>query len=186
MSRLVYYKPEREKLIGELYEYYEFLKNDIERSELVRKECQTRGIEFMTYEELNEYVKKNDIDVDNDENVKWLFSFVMEDNAVHDTRKFYYIGGTEESPASGGISVKFDVDLKTISIVDLFENILANHKYTECYVQKDVRHSKYPYHNLEMWFVCGAYCVLIGMVDDDSTCAGHHVSYTIDEYASMV
>lgn len=160
--------------------YYEdYLKPSIKESYEMKLKCETEKIPFIDYCEMLDYFAK--LDIEPYEQYRWLMKWLENDDAIIDTQHFSYYSDHDENPSRGGTGVRFTVDLQTMDIINLFEDVFTNKKILSYKILQfhdskrcDLLHCKFLF-ELEK---CD---IELEYTDDNASCAGHHVEYIIRE-----
>jgi len=80
--------------------------------------------------------------------------------------------------ASGGTNVRIDAHLKSYTLKELLNN-LPMASACKCLLKCDT----FDYKSYEFMYQIDNKTFLIKIIDDDASCAGHHVQYSFNEYS---
>lgn len=109
-----------------------------------------------------------------------VHSWLMRDDVITNEYVFNYHGIQGKHPAIGGTSIQFDVDLKSMSVVELFDKIKYT-LYDKLNIIIDGHRKSYNYRLVNVELIMGSTTVAVVYIDDSASCAGKHIIYRIRE-----
>lgn len=109
-----------------------------------------------------------------------VYSWLMRDDSITNEKVFNYHGVVGKHPSIGGTGIQFDVDLKSMTVTDLFDKIKYT-LYDKLNIIIDSNRKSYNYRLVNCELIMGPTVVSIVYIDDNASCDGHHIIYKIRE-----
>lgn len=109
-----------------------------------------------------------------------VHSWLMCDDVITNEYVFNYHSIMGKHPAMGGTSIQFDVDLKSMTVVELFDKIKYI-LYDKLKIIINGHRKSYNYRLVNVELTIGSSLVSIVYIDENASCAGHHIMYRIRE-----